>query len=161
MCECGCAEYVKHQSGGKQVVFDRAVEIVRKLGITAENLHLFEDGEYICGLLSPKIPPANDAAEVWDVVQTMHRLHERIHREEHQKGLAAAKDVFSKLPAKGPTRETMTLYHQLEQLQRELNDSDLDSLVSDPPLRATFHALRHVHDRSRERRAELSQQYNL
>lgn len=161
MCEvCGCTKYVRQLTEGKKVVVNRAVEIVQKLGLTAENTGLFEDGEYICGLLGPKVSLTPEAAEIWDVVQTVHRFHEGIHHEERKKALEAAKEVFGHLPTQGPVKETVSLYHQLEQLQRELTDADLDAL-DDPAMREVFRALRKVHNNSDQRKAELVQKYGL
>jgi hypothetical protein len=162
MCQvCGCAEYLQKRIEGKKVIIDRAVDLIRKLGVTTENLSLFEDGEYICGLLGPRVSMDSEAAEIWDVVQTMHRCHERIHQEERKKALEAARDVFSHIPgAASKPRETLILYHQLEQLHREVSDSDLEAL-GDPAIRDVFRGLRKVHDNGKQRKYELTQKYGL
>lgn len=162
MCEvCGCENYLKAPKNRKEVVLDRAVDLIRQLGVTTENLSLFEDGEYICGLVGPSVSADPGAAEVWDTVQTIHRCHERLHAKERSKAVEAVRDVFRRIPgASTRPKETITLYHQLEQLQREVTDSDLESL-GDPVLGDIFRALRKVHDNSKQRKHELAQKYSL
>jgi len=58
----------------------------------------------------------------------VHSLHEPIYRERLQKYLDAAKDVFSKLPTRGDIKETITTFHQLEQLMKEIDDGELASI---------------------------------
>ncbi len=161
MCEiCGCTKYVRQLTEGKKVVVNRAIEIVQKLGLTASNMELFEDGEYICGLLGPKVSLTPEAAEIWDVVQTVHRFQEEAHHEERKKALEAAKDVFGHLPTQGTLKETVSLYHQLAQLQRELTDADLDAF-DDPVMREVIRSLRKAHTNGAQRKTDLAQKYGL
>lgn len=158
MCTlCGCREYI---SQGKEAVLRRAVELVQRLGLTAENASLFEDGEYICGILGPRIALSAEDADVWDTIQWDHRLHEEMFAEKHRRAAAAARDVFQQMPAKGKPKEVITLYHQLEQLSRAIPRDMLASL-DDPSVRRALEAMEHVHDRGGERKAELMSLYDL
>jgi hypothetical protein len=157
MCRtCGCTEYI---GKGEKAVLERAAEIVRRLGVTPQNASLYEDGEYICGLVGPRVSMSADD-EVWDIVEMMHGFHERIHQETQQTALSAVKDVFAHFPEEGNPREILIMWHQLEQLQREISDADISSL-SAPFLREALQTMRHVHDRSEARKTELINKYGL
>lgn len=158
MCQaCGCSEYIKQ---GKDVALKRAVDIVKRLGVTPENARLFEDGETICGILGPRLPvSSSEAVEIWDIVQTVHAFHEGLHQDKRRKALEAAKDIFNHFPAKGNPKETLILWQQLESLHHDLDDNMIDS--QEPSVAAAIRAMRHVHDDSAQRRSELIKKYNL
>ncbi|MBI2934435.1 MAG: hypothetical protein HYY29_02570 [Chloroflexi bacterium] len=157
MCRsCGCIEYI---NSGKMAVLDRATQIIQTLGVTPQNASVYEDGEYICGLVGP-LAPISEADEVWDIVKMMHHYHEGITGQSRKAAVAAVRDVFAHFPARGTAKEILTMWHQLEQLQREISDAEIESL-SDNTLREALHAMRHVHDRSEARKTELIAKYNL
>ncbi|MBI2874798.1 MAG: hypothetical protein HYY09_06895 [Firmicutes bacterium] len=159
MCrECGCQVYLE---GGRKTALARTVELVRELGVTPENARAFEDGETICGLIGPKLSVEDpEVAEVREIVGFMNRCHAQILGDSHRKGLAAARDVFSKLPAGGSPKEVLKLWHQLEQVSKDLSEEDLASL-SDPGMREAIRAVQHIHNDIGRRKKELAQMYGL
>lgn len=159
MCSvCDCQDYIKQ---GKEVTLRRVVELVQKLGVTSENTRLFEDGEYICGIVSPMIAVETTGAEVWDIVRWHNRAHERINEATNRAALAAVQDVFHRIPSKNlPKKEAVMLWHQLEQLEREVRSEAVLSTL-DPSVRAALEAVSHVHDNSAARKHELEEQYQL
>ncbi|MDP2718757.1 MAG: hypothetical protein U1D67_03360 [Dehalococcoidia bacterium] len=158
MCRtCGCADYIDK---GKKAVLDRATEIIHELGVTPQNASLYEDGEYICNLVGPMVSITSEDNEVWDIVKMMHEYHEGITREKRQTALVAVKDVFAHFPVTDSPRKILTMWHQLEQLQREISDADINSLT-DPIVREALRTMRRVHDRSEARKIEMIEKYNL
>lgn len=157
MCTCGCAQYL---SQDKQSILQRAVEIARELSLTEENASLYEDGEYICGILGPKIPLTREGKAIWRVVETVHSFHEDFHAEKRRTALSAASDVFNRFPAKGNPKHLLTLWQQLERLHREIPDEMINSL-DDKTLALAIKAVRHVHNNSSQRKSTLIKRYNL
>lgn len=157
MCQpCGCVTFIEQ---GPEAILKRAVAIIKNMGITEENVQLFEDGERICYLIGSKIVSSEDA-EVRQIAEWVAGLHQRVHADRSQAYAKAARDVFANFPVKAPPREVITTWHQLEQLCRELDDN-LVSAVDDPATRNTIRAVQHVHDDTQQRRVELLQRYDL
>ena len=157
MCQaCGCSRYIEQ---GHEAVLNRAIAIVRELGVTAENVQSFEDGERICGLIASKLAAGEDE-EVRQIADWVMALHKRNYAERSHAYVAAARDVIAKFPAKGAPRDVITTWHQLEQLCRELTDEDISS-VEDAATRNGIQAVRHVHDDLKERRIEFIKRYHL
>lgn len=157
MCSvCGCEEYLTQ---GKQATLKRALELVQLLGVTEHNAQAFEDGEIICSIIGPKVS-VTEMPEVYEVVSFLNRCHEHIHQEVYRKGMLAAQNVFGKLPAKGEPREVLRLYHQLEQLSREISEKDL-SLLADDNIRRALLTIQGIHGHSNLRRANLAELYGL
>lgn len=157
MCQpCGCSRYIEQ---GHEAVLNRAVAVVKELGVTAENVQSFEDGERICGLIASKLAAGEDE-EVRQIAESVRELHKRNYANRSQSYVAAARDVFAKFPAKGAPRDIITAWHQLEQLCRELSEEDISS-VEDAAVRDAFLAVRHVHDDLKERRIEFMKRYHL
>lgn len=157
MCQqCGCLGFTEQ---GRSVVLDRAVAIVKEMGVTAENVQRFEDGERICGLIASKLAGGEDD-EVRQIADWVMALHKRTYAKKSEAYAAAARDVFAQFPAKGPPKDIITTWHQLEQLCRELNDEDI-SRVGDGAIRDAVRAVKHVHDDPQQRRIEFIKRYRL
>lgn len=157
MCTCGCSQYLNQD---KEVILQRVLEIVRTLKLTEHNAYLYEDGEYICGFLGPKIPLIREGEDVWEVVRMVHSFHENFHSERRSSALKAANDVFNNFPAKGSPKMLLTLWQQLESLHREIPDKMIDSL-HDNIMASAIRAMRNVHDNGPRRKAELIERYKL
>ena len=158
MCElCGCTTYIE---SGKQAILGRAEEIVDKLKLTPRNAELFEDCERISYEVVAHSSPPFEGDEILDICRWAHSLHEPIYKERCPKYLDAAKDVFSRLPVKGDTKEAITTYHQLEQLLKKINDAELES-IKDKNVREALMAVRNVHDNNPGKKARLNERYGL
>ena len=156
MCQaCGCSRYIEQ---GHEAVLNRAIAIVRELGVTAENVQSFEDGERICGLIASKLAAGEDE-EVSQIADWVMALHKRNYAEKSHAYVAAARDVFAKFPAKEAPRDVITTWHQLEQLCRELTDVDISSEAA--PIKDAIHAVKHVHDGLQQSRIEFIKRYHL
>jgi len=118
----------------------RAHEIIRLLSLTPENVDLFEDCERISHAVAAHSFPSFEGGDILETCRWVHRLHESFYKERIPRYLAAAKDLFSKLPVKGDTRSAITDYHQLELLD-EIGDEELAS-VTDENVRQTLKAMR-------------------
>ena len=157
MCQpFGCVTFLEQ---GTEAVLKRAVTIVREMGVTAENVQLFEDGERICYLIASEVLPSEDE-EIHQIAQWVAGLHQRNYADRSRAYAKAAREVFAKFPAKAPPQEVITTWHQLEQLCHKLDD-DLISAVEEPAIRDAIKAVQHVHDNLQERRTELLKRYSL
>ena len=87
-------------------------------------------------------------------------MHESLYRERIPRYLAAAKDVFDRLPVKGDPRAAITDYHQLEQLLDEIGDEELAS-IAEENVRQTLKAVRVVHDNNLAKKTHLEEKYGL
>ena len=157
MCElCGCSQYITQ---GKEAVLRRTAEIVEELALTARNVDDYEDTETISGIIAPFDTREDD--DVYQAAVWISGLHMAVPRwKEPSDALARAfRDIFSRLPVQGEPKHIITIYHQLEQFVRELDDSDLVSL--DPKTREAMQAMIHVHDDLEARVAGLKQRYGL
>lgn len=156
MCElCGCTIYIE---SGKQAILGRAEEIVGKLNLARSIVELFEDCERIAYEVVADSSPSHDGDQVLDVCRWVHSLHEPIYKERLPKYLEAAKDVFSRLPVKDDRKEAVTLYHQLEQLLKKINDAELES-IKDGNIREALRAVKNVHDNNAVKKARVSERY--
>ena len=158
MCElCGCTHYTKL---GKKAVLLRAVEIVKELQLTAQNLNDYENTELISTIICPFGSRTDEVFRAAAWISDLHAFPGLINPNARYGDYARAfEDVFARLPAKGDPRQLATTYHQLEQLNKELNDADLAAL--DIATKATLQALRRVHDDPPGREAELKKRYGL
>jgi hypothetical protein len=158
MCElCGCRTYL---DSGKQSVMRRAHEIIRLLSLTPENVELFEDCERISHAVASYSFPSFEGGDILETCRWVHRLHEPLYRDRILRYLAAAKDVFDKVPVKGDIRAAITDYHQLEQLVDEIGDEELAS-ITDENVRQTLEAVRVVHDNNLAKKTSLKEKYGL
>jgi len=158
MCElCGCRTYL---DSGKQSVMKRAQEIVKLLNLTRENVELFEDCERISHAVASYSFPSFEDGEILETCRWVHKLHEPLYRDRIPRYLAAAKDVFDKLPVKGDARAAITDYHQLEQLLIEIGDEELAS-IADVNVRQTLKAVRVVHNNNLAKKTKLKEKYGL
>lgn len=158
MCQgCGCDQYV---GKGKEVVLNRAVEIVKELGLTVQNLDDYEDTELICDFIAPFGRQDDDVFKtaVWEA--NLHMSMPRLNRQERYKAhVQAFRDVFSRLPAKADPKHIVTVYHQLEQMVHELDEKDLASL--DGETRDALRAVKRVHADLAAKAARLKEKYGL
>jgi len=158
MCElCGCNQYIKQ---GKESVLKRTVEIVKELGITVQNTDDYEETEIISRFIA-SFGAIED--EVYQTAAWVSYLHIGTRQlgldERYQAHVRAFQDIFSHLPAQGEPRYIATTYHQLEQLGKELDDSDL--AVLSPETRETVEAVNQVHQGLPKKEARLRQRYGL
>ncbi|MEM1994468.1 MAG: hypothetical protein QXW32_03195 [Nitrososphaerales archaeon] len=157
MCElCGCIAYI---GSGKQAVVKRALEIVKQLKISRENVDLFEDCERISYEVVAHSSPSSEESKILETCRWIHRLHEPIYRNWFPRYLNAAKDVFAKLPVEGDVKEVVTAYHQLEQLVKEIGDEELASL--EEGVREALKAVKNVHENNLAKRTKLKERYSL
>ncbi len=158
MCElCGCSQYIKQ---GKEAVRRRAVAIVKELGITAQNADDYEDTERISRLIAPFGASEDDVYPTAAWVSGLHMGLRQLDRaQRYQAHVRAFRDIFSRLPAQGEPKHIATTYHQLEQLNRELDDADITSL--DPETKEALQAINHVHDDVEAKVARLKKRYSL
>ncbi|MBI4303281.1 MAG: hypothetical protein HY665_02950 [Chloroflexi bacterium] len=158
MCElCGCTQYIAQ---GKEAVLKRAVEIVDELGLTAGNVDDYEDIEIISRFIAPFGTVEDKVYETAAWVSGLHLSIPRLKRQElYQAHVRAFKDIFSRLPAEGDPKHIGTTYHQLEQLSREVSDSDLATI--DPEIARALKAVNQVHDNLEAKDARLKKRYGL
>ena len=158
MCElCGCRAYIGQ---GRDAVLRRAVEIVDELNITAENIADYEDTELISSLIAPFGSRRDDIIEAAEWISDLHAVPGLVNRNtRYDDHIRAFRDIFRRLPVKGEPKDIATKYHQLEQLNKELDDADLQSVESNT--REALQALRNVHDDPEGREARLKKRYGL
>ncbi len=141
-------------------MLERAAEIVNELQLTAKNTDDYEDTETISGIIAPFGAPEDDIYRTAAWVGSLHMSQHRLDRaERYQAHVKAFRDIFSRLPVQGEPKHIVTIYHQLEQLGRELSDEGLASL--DPETKEAVQAVNHVHDDMAARLARLKQRYGL
>lgn len=158
MCDlCGCIKYINE---GKQAILKRAREIITKLNLTHNNVELFEDCERIAHEVVAFSYPSIEDNEIISISKWIHNLHEPIFKKRFQNYLDAAKDVFGKLPININTKEAITMYHQLEQLVKEIDDEDLKSLM-DTNFKETLIAVKNIHNNNLIKRMRLKERYSL
>lgn len=158
MCDlCGCKTYI---DSGKQAVVARAQEIVKQLHLTGDNVELFEDSERILHEVYSYSFESSEESELLTVSRWVHKLHEPIYQKRFPKHLEAAKDVFARLPVSGNRKDTVTTYHQLEQLAKELGEQELTS-IEDANIRETIKAVWTVHDNNLAKKTRLKERYGL
>lgn len=157
MCSCGCTQYLARD---KESILQRVIEIITTLKVREKTADLYEDGECICGMLGTKIPLTQEGEDVWQVVKTVNSFHEELQSEKRKAALNAARDVFSRLPARGNSLTLLTLWQQLERLHREIPDKLIDALT-DKEIASAIRVMRHVHDNGPRRREKLIERYNL
>lgn len=158
MCQlCGCSQYLKQ---GKQAVLKRAAEITQELGLTAENADDYEAIEIISRLIAP-FGAIDD--EVYETAVWTSKLHLDMSQlgryQRYEAHARALREIFSSLPAKGEPKHVITIYHQLEQLIRDLDNDDLASVDSES--REAVLAVKRVHDGLEAKENTLKQRYNL
>jgi len=158
MCQlCGCSQYLKQ---GKKAVLKRAAEIARELGLTAENAVDYENTEIIAGIIAPFGAIDDDAYETAVWTSKLHMDMAQLGRYQRYEAHAhALRDIFSRLPAKGEPKQVVTIYHQLEQLSRELDNDDLAAVDSES--REAVLAVKRVHEGLEAKVNALKQRYNL
>ena len=158
MCElCGCTHYTKL---GKKAVLLRAVEIVKELQLTAQNLNDYENTELISTIICPFGSRTDEVFRAAAWISDLHAFPGLINPNARYGDYAKAfEDVFARLPVRGDPKQLTTAYHQLEQLNKELEDTDLAGV--DTATTATLQALRRVHDDAPGREAQLRKRYGL
>ncbi len=156
MCQtCGCQQFI---AAGQEAVRKRAVDIVKELRLTPDNVDDYECTESISGMIAPF---GNKDDEVYQVASWISGLHEggRTNwNERYQSHARAFRDLFTRLPVQGDPKHITTTYHQLEQLARELDEKTIASL--DPEIQQAIQAVNHVHEDT-TRRARLKERYGL
>ena len=157
MCrQCGCESFIEQ---GPEAVLERAVAIVTEMGITADNVQRFEDGERICALIASKLP-GEQHEEIRQTAEWVSELHQGRRADRIEAYARAARDVFASLPAGGDApRETITTWHQLEQLCHGLGE-EVISRIEKPAVRDAIRAVQHVHEDPRHM-ADLLQRHGL
>jgi hypothetical protein len=136
------------------------VEIVNELQITAENLASYEDTELICSLIAPFGSRTDDIYQTAAWVSDLHALPGLVNRNtRYQEYVQAFRDIFGHLPVSGNPKDIATTYHQLEQLNKELDDVSLASVS--PSTREVLDTLRRVHDDPEGRETRLKERYGL
>lgn len=158
MCQlCGCSEYIGQ---GRDAVLRRAIEIVDELKITAENVADYEDTELISSLIAPFGSRRDDVIEAAEWISDLHSIPGLVNRNTHYDDYARAfKAILQQLPVSGEAKDIVTKYHQLEQLNKELDDAGLRSVKESA--RQALVALRRVHDDPEGRELRLKQKYGL
>lgn len=158
MCQlCGCTEYIRQ---GKDAVLRRAIEIVDQLEITANNIAAYENTELISSLIAPFGSRTDDVYRTAAFVSDLHASPGMINRNAHYEAyIDAFLDIFEHLPVHGDPNQITTTYHQLEQLNKELDDASLASVEA--PTRAALQSLRAVHDDPEGRESRLRKRYGL
>ncbi len=158
MCQlCGCRQYIAQ---GREAVLRRAVDIVSELQITPENLAGYEDTELISSLIAPFGSRTDDVYQTAAWVSDLHAVPGLVNRNaRYQEYVRAFRDIFARLPVSGDPKHIATTYHQLEQLNKELDDASLASLG--PSTRHALEALRRVHDDPKGRETRLKERYGL
>lgn len=157
MCQrCGCQQFVQ---AGKEALLKRVTDIIDELSLTTANLDDYECTEVISDLIAPF---AMKEDEVYQVASWISGLHEGVPQaardERYQTHRRAFHDIFNRLPISGDPKNIATVYHQLEQLAREMDESAITSLT--PELQQVVRAVNHVHE-DRTRQTRLKERYGL
>ena len=136
----------------------RTTEIVKELALTAGNAGDYEDTEIISSIVAPLDTRDED---VYQALAWISGLHMAVPgwKEKSEAVVRAFRDIFSRLPVQGEPKHVVTIYHQLEQFIRQMDDSDLALL--DPETREAMQAMRHVHDDLETKVAAMKQRYGL
>ena len=104
----------------------RAAEIVRELQITSGNVTHYEDTELISSLIAPFGSRTDEVYQTAAWVSDLHAAPGVINRnEQYQDYVRAFRDVFARLSVHDDPKHIATIYHQLEQLNKELDDASL------------------------------------
>ena len=158
MCElCGCIHFILQ---GKDAVLARAVEVVKELKLTVRSLPDYENTELMSSIISPFGSRTDEVCRAAEWISDLHAFPGLINPNARYEDYAEAfKDIFARLPVQGDARHIATTYHQLEQLNKELDDADLASV--DSGVRSALQALRSVHDDAEGRENHLRQRYGL
>lgn len=158
MCQlCGCTEYIEK---GKEAVLGRAAEIISYLSLTPENADDYEETEIISRFIAPFGSVEDDVYQTAAWLGRLHMSQAELGRyERYQAHVHAFRDIFSRLPVKGEPKHIVSTYHQLEQLGRELDDTNL--ALADPGIRKTIQAVNRVHDDMAAKEVRLRQRYGL
>lgn len=157
MCQsCGCQQFIK---AGQEAMVRRVTEIVAELQLTPANVDDYECTETISGSIAPFGIKEDEVYQVASWVSGLHDDNPQARRaEQYQKHVIAFRDIFARLPVQGDPKHIATIYHQLEQLARELNEPAKASLA--PKIHQTIEAVNHVHD-DRTRAARVKERYSL
>ncbi len=158
MCQsCGCTAVLKQS---KEAIRKRAAEIVAELSLNAGNVADYEDTELISSLIVPFGPREDDVTRTAAWIAGLHSESTQGNLDEQYKAYQTAfRAIFASLPAKGDPKKIITVYHQLEQLNKVLDDASLVSLNDET--RQALLALRRVHDDRDGRVARLKARYKL
>ena len=156
MCKrCGCQQFIK---AGKEVILKRAIDIVKELHLTQANVDDYECTETFPKFIAPLGLREDEVYQTAAWVTTLNDSQQTKQDELYQTYVHAFRDIYARLPAKGSPKHITTVYHQLEQLFRELDEVTIASL--DPEIREAFEAIKNVH-KDTTRTARLKERYNL
>ena len=157
MCQnCGCQQFIKE---GKEIVLKRAVDIVKELRLTPANVDDYEATETVSGFIAPFGLRGDGVFRAASWISDLHQGVNRTNRQEqYQAHERAFRDIFARLPVQGDAKQIGTIYHQLEQLAREVDETAMASL--EPEIRETIQAVNRVHEDT-TRAARLRERYGL
>ena len=157
MCQgCGCQQFLRQ---GSEAILKRAVDIVKELHLSPSNVDDYECTEAISAIIAPFGAREDDAYQIASWVSSLHDDNPRMGRGvQYQKCAEALRDIFARLPLPGDSKHIATIYHQLEQLARQVDETALASLA--PQFREAIEAVNHVHEDS-TRQARLKERYGL
>ena len=128
--------------------------------MTARNSADYENTELISSIIAPFGSRSDDVFKAAEWISDLHASPGLVNVNTHYGDYVSAfRDIFELLPVHGDPKQIVTAYHQLEQLNKELDDADLAAV--DPAVRNALQSLRRVHDDPERRENELRQRYGL
>lgn len=157
MCQrCGCQQFLQE---GDEASLKRAVDIVKELRLNLSNIDDYECTETISGMIAPFGMREDEVFPIASWISGLHEDNPQVRqREQYQKYVTAFRDIFARLPVYGDPKHIATIYHQLEQLARQLDEAALMPL--EPETRQTIEAVNHIHE-DRTRQPRLKERYGL
>lgn len=135
----------------KNEIIRKCTKMVKKIGVSTEQVQVYEDCERISDMLCDDIVKVIDDAELRNTIKRMRRLHAKIRVQYAAPFIGKAKDLFKKLP----NDKSVLTYHEIEQLLEKVDDEEIIK-IEEPGMRALLDAIKHAHDKGHaERKAEI------
>jgi hypothetical protein len=136
---------------GPPELLKKCLDLVNKLGISANDVQKFEDCERVTDMLQEEYIGAIKNAELRRVVQTMKKAHEGIRVQHSEPFVKKTESLYRLLPKYSAVLD----YHVLEQTLETIDDSSLEQ-IKDPKLRKLLMTVKHVHGKGHgKRKAEI------
>ncbi|MFQ5711660.1 MAG: hypothetical protein ACE5GD_07770 [Candidatus Geothermarchaeales archaeon] len=132
------------------VLVDRAVKLIRAIGLAEGDVDRFENCEMISDMVTEDMLELVDDRGLVETIKRMRDLHAHIRRANYEVYIEMAKKLFAEIG----DRDNVLKYHELEQICQRIRDETLES-IDDENLRKTLISVKRIHDNIAERKAEL------
>jgi hypothetical protein len=123
------------------IPIERAVKISKEIGLSVDNVDLYEDCEIIADLIDDEAVKTIEDERFRALIAEMRRLHSEMRRMNYAAYVSAARDIFSRIPKP----ENVLKYHELEGICSRLSDEEIKA-VGDAATRDALEKVKHAHD---------------